>query len=615
MPGTPPVHDGRENISLIASDPGSCAIAGSESEPCSRTGSRDPPGRSASALHLLSVGDGRSAGESHPSQRLIFKLIGSPAGLFTTVSAICLLGVVLPLSLAMYFRTSVVRVPAAADIASSVVTQPATNASTKHVSGHVSSSENSSMATGSFASAVDWWLSTEDGGALLAEQPPLSWDPLLANASEGDAAETIMLCSEERYQEILGIGTSLEAATAFNMARLNHTQTAEVLQALFDPERGVGFNLARITIGTSDFAPLPFYTYDDLNRSTASDEDLDHFSVANDEAYVLPLITKALNASQNGSATDNNDSLLLFASPWSPPSWMKSSRRLQGGHLFPWFRSAYARYLVAFIEAYVERGIHIHALTVQNEPLANKPSYPTSLLMPVGEVAVIRLLGQQLESAGLATRIWCFDHNWEDVWYPEEVLNDTLASSFIEGTAFHFYQGRPESMTKLHEAHPDKKIFFTEGSAFGVKGAEKIVEIFRNWASTYMAWVTMLDSELQPNGGPFKPSPPMLVLDNNLEVHYRFDYYMYGHFSKYVRRRAVRVNSTSANSGGRSSVKHVAFQNQQSASGANNGGSLVLVVVNVHNRSQKIRICHGKHVTAVATLPAMAVATFRWHVA
>jgi len=191
-----------------------------------------------------------------------------------------------------------------------------------------------------------------------------------------------------------------------------------------------------------------------------------------------------------------------------------------------------------------------------------------------------------------------------------------LASAFIEGTAFHFYTGRPESMTKLHEAHPGKKIFFTEGSAFGVKGAAKIIEIFRNWASTYMAWVTMLDSELQPNAGPFKPSPPMLLLDKNtLEVHFRFDYYMYGHFSKYVRRGAVRVNSTSRNSSGKRSVKHVAFQNPERASGANNGGSLVLVIVNVHSRSRRIRIWHRQHVTAVATLPAKAVATFRWHVA
>jgi len=364
----------KDNTSLIASETGSRAIFRSELEEDPGSGSRKPSGHSATVLQLHTVGSRGGTGYCDPLKK--FKIIG-----FAATSTIFLLGGVLPMGVAVYLRTidNVVGVPSAVDIPASDIKPPASNASTTHVLGHASSCENSPTANGSFLSVVDWWLSTEDGGALLANQPPLSWDPLLDNASEGEAVETIMLCNEERYQEILGIGTSLEAATAFNMARLNHTQTEEVLQALFDPERGVGFNLARVTIGTSDFAPLPFYTYDDLSIPTASDEDLDMFSIARDETYILPLITKALNASQNGSGIDSNDSLLLFASPWSPPSWMKSSRRMQGGHLFPWFRRSYARYLVAFVKAYLERGIHIHALTVQNEPLANKRSYPTSL--------------------------------------------------------------------------------------------------------------------------------------------------------------------------------------------------------------------------------------------
>jgi len=620
MQDTPLVHD--DNLDTpLTSDLGAQADVSSRSDLGSDIGLRDPSGQSASVLELGVVAEedraDDRAGQSHPVDKFGLKFLGNLCGLPAVASLTCLLAVALLVGLAVYLctRGDVVSGNAATDVTSSVIRPASAHDSVEHVSRKTSSSDNSSSANLSILPAVDWWLSTEDGGALLAQQLPLPWDPSFENASEGEV-ETIVIRSEERYQEILGIGTSLEATTAFNMARLNHTKIAEVLQALFDPDHGVGFNLARITIGTSDFAPLPFYTYDDLNTSIDCDEDLDQFSIAEDETYVLPLINKALNASQNGSSIDCNDSLLLFASPWSPPSWMKSSRKLQGGHLFPWFRNAYARYLVAFIMAYVERGIHIHALTVQNEPLQNKPSYPTSLLMPVGERAVIRSLGQQLKSANLTTRIWCFDHNWEDLWYPEQVLNDTLAAEFVEGTAFHFYKGRPESMTKLYEAHPDKKIFFTEGSAFGAKGAAKIVEIFRNWASTYMAWVTMLDSELQPNAGPFTPSPSMLLLDKDtLEVEFRFDYYMYGHFSKYIRRGAVRVNSAIADSDGRDSVKHVAFQNQERASGANNGGSLVLVAVNVHERSRRIRIRHGRHVSAVATLPAKAVATFRWHLA
>merc|ERR1719222_280412 len=100
-------------------------------------------------------------------------------------------------------------------------------------------------------------------------------------------------------------------------------------------------------------------------------------------------------------------------------------------------------------------------------------------------------------------------------------------------------------MTRLHEAHPDKRIIFSEGSTFGSFGAAEIVQIFRNWATSYTAWVTMLDEQLRPNSGPFEASPTMLVFDRHSgKVKYRFEYYMYGQFSKFIRRGAVRIDST-----------------------------------------------------------------------
>lgn len=426
--------------------------------------------------------------------------------------------------------------------------------------------------------------------------------------------ECVVVDAGARFQEVLGIGTSLEASTAFNIARLDASRAAEVLRSLFDVDQGIGLNLARITIGTSDFAPLPFYSYDDLDDPSTSDPTLANFSVAADEASVLPLILGVVNASRSRGSAYADDGVLLFASPWSPPAWMKTSHRLEGGGLLPRFHRLYAQYLVSFAEAYARRGVRLHALTVQNEPLAEAGTYPTSLLQPAEEAAVIRLLGPMLEAAGLGTRIWCFDHNWGDLWYPMAVLRDDAAAAFVDGTGFHHYSGGPENMTRLHEAYPDKRILFTEGSTFGVRGAVEIVKIFRNWASTYTAWVTMLDTGLQPNAGPFTPSPTMLLLDNKtLAVRFGFDYHMYGHFSKFVRRGAMRIGSTSALGGEpRGRLPHVAFVNSERASGQGNAMSLVLVVVNPSRSSCSMRLRFGSFVTDLATLPGESVATFRW---
>jgi len=466
------------------------------------------------------------------------------------------------------------------------------------------------------AMAVEWWLSTQDGRTSLAQQPPLLWrrepDIKLQDGDSDDAARDICIDPGTRYQEVLGIGTSLEASTAFNIARLEAARAADVLQALFHVDLGIGFNLARVTIGTSDFAPRPFYSYDDT-RAGATDPGLVNFSLAQDDAYVLPLILAALGASGLPGEERKRDGLLLFASPWSPPAWMKTSRRLEGGYVEPRFRKAYALYLHAFVEAYAHRGVTLHALTVQNEPLAEAKTYPTARMGPEAEREVIGWLGPMLQATGLSTRIWCFDHNWSDLWYPKAVLSDSKTAKFIDGTGFHFYTGSPSAMTELHELHPDKHIIFTEGSTFGAKGAAKIVEIFRNWATTYTAWVTMLDSALQPNAGPFKPSPTMLILNNEtLEVQYRFEFHMYGHFSKFIRRGAVRIASNIAGGLLDDPISHVAFANSEHAAGRGNAGSTVIVVVNTQKQKRKIRLrCNG-YATDVVTLSGESIATFRW---
>lgn len=165
------------------------------------------------------------------------------------------------------------------------------------------------------------------------------------------------------FDQVYGIGTSLEASTSWNMNLLAPPQRATLLKDLFDPEAGVGFSVARITIATSDFTPLPFYSYAD----DGPDPHLATFNVSRDEAYILPAIHDAITA----AGGHGRDTLRLFASPWSAPGWMKDSGSMLGGSLLPEYNSVYATYLLRFLQAYHARGVAVDAITIQNEPLQN----------------------------------------------------------------------------------------------------------------------------------------------------------------------------------------------------------------------------------------------------
>ena len=209
----------------------------------------------------------------------------------------------------------------------------------------------------------------------------------------------------------------------------------------------------------------------------------------------------------------------------------------------------------------------------------------------------------------------CFDHNWRTLPYPEIVLGDAAASPFVAGTAFHKYSGQPSVMTTLHDAFPDKRIFFSEGSEFGVRGAAEMVAIFNNYASTYSAWVTMLDSNMQPNAGPFRPQPTMLELNAvTKEVTFRFEYFMTGQFSKFVRRGARRVLSQVLGSDDerKQGLSVVAFVNGDEACLGDNQNAVVVVVVNDAAAPASLRLKWGDQESRAVVVDPASVATFRW---
>lgn len=406
------------------------------------------------------------------------------------------------------------------------------------------------------------------------------------------ANETVIRVDPSKtYQTIVGIGSSLEHATCYNLSRVSEADRREVLTRLLDRDEGIGMDLMRICIGTSDFTGDPWYTYNDIPKGE-TDPEIENFSIEKDRAYLLPTLK---------IAREINPDLRFVASPWSPPAWMKTSEKITAGRMKEESYAPFARYLIKFLEAYAAEGIPVYAMTVQNEPDYPNPEYPTCHWKPEQQRDFIRdHFGPMLTDIDDPPLLWCWDHNYNYLDFPRTILSDSGAAQYVDGTGFHFYEGEADAMTTLHEEYPDKHIYFTEGSTFGVRGARTIIDIFRNWARCYLAWVTVLDSDRKPNNGPHHASATCIELDTEtLEFTYRFDYYMYGQFSKFIDRGAVRIASTDEPG----FFRNVAFKNPD--------GTHVLIVANDRRVEQAFTVMAGEK-SANVTAPGKCVATLTW---
>ncbi len=452
------------------------------------------------------------------------------------------------------------------------------------------------------ASSVRWWASSVDGKLQLTEQPSREW----SRPAKPNPSAVVKVDSTTRFQPMLGMGSSLEPSTCWNLSRMAPTDRAQLMERVVNPTNGLGMNLMRLCIGTPDFTGDPWYSYDD-QPPCVTDPELKGFSIEKDRRYILPVIQLA---------RQKNPDLLFFASPWSPPGWMKSTGTMIGGHLLPQHYPAYAEYFVRFIQAYAAEGVPIHAVTVQNEPGVDRAKekdpkwhYPSCHWTAEQERDFIRdHLGPAFRRHGLKTLIWCYDHNYNErgtgddpgIAYPRTILADARAAAFVAGVGFHGYVGGPEGMSVFHREFPDRPIYFTEGSVFGINGAVELIERLRNWASSYNAWVTMLDDNGKPNNGPFEASRTMVMLNpETRKPTYHFEYFMSGQFTKFVPRGAQRI----ASNAGDKAFANVAFRNRD--------GVITLIVANTTEQPKPFTIEWGGRSLATGLSPK-SVATFLW---
>ncbi|GAA2099794.1 glucosylceramidase [Kitasatospora saccharophila] len=468
---------------------------------------------------------------------------------------------------------------------------------------------------------VQVWVTTPDGAELLHQRPSVTFH------RGASARATITVDPTQTFQRMDGFGASVTDSAAAVLSSLPPADRDAALRRLFDPADGIGISMLRQPIGSSDFtAAAAHYTYDDVPAGQ-SDFALAHFSIAHDERQILPLLRRARQL---------DPELTVVATPWSPPAWMKTGDSLLEGKLKddPAVYDAYARYLVKFVQAYAAAGVPVDYLTVQNEPQNRKPNaYPGTDLTAEQEEKVIEALGPLLKKASPRTKILGYDHNWAT--HPDDVRNtppgedpetdypyrllDGDAAEWLAGTAYHCYAGDPSAQSALHDAHPDKGIWFTECS--GSHGPDDTpaqtfrstltwharnltVGATRNWAKSVLNWNIALDEHDGPHNGGCGTCTALLTVHDDHGVTTGAEYYTIGHLSKFVRPGAVRIASTSFGTPGwNGQVTDVAFTDPD--------GSTVLVVHNENDAPRDFAVAVGGQ-SFEYTLPGGALATFRW---
>lgn len=442
------------------------------------------------------------------------------------------------------------------------------------------------------------YQTSADGSLMLALSP----DSLPLVIPNGEGVQVIVT-PDEIHQKMEGYGAALTESSAYVlMEYLSDQDRTDILEDLFSPQEGIGISYIRLTMGASDFS-LSNYTYNDLGLGK-TDTSLQAFSLAKDREYLIPVLQEIL-----AIAPDLN----IMATPWTAPAWMKTNERLlDGGNLTPAYYATYAQYFVRYLTELASEGIPIQAITVQNEPL-HQASYPSLRMTSAQQRTFIRdHLGPALAQAGLDTEIMLYDHNWDDVDFPLQILSDPAAKNYVSGSAFHCYAGQVEAMSIVHDAHPDKGIYFTECSGgdwspdFGSNLAWNMENLFvgapRNWAKNVLLWNLALDEKNGPkNGGCTNCRGVITVNSTNGSVTRNVEYALLGHSAQFVRPGACRVETPNTRANG---LSQVAYQNVDQ--------SFVLVAYNHSGQPLEIETQVKDDQVFRYEMPAGALVTFQW---
>ena len=446
-------------------------------------------------------------------------------------------------------------------------------------------------------SHVDVFITARDTGQRLAKAGE---EKLADSAPLTEKQQYIFVDPSKTFQTVLGIGGALTDASAETFYKLPANMQQEILTAYFDPKKGIGYSLGRTSIHSCDYSSES-YTY-----VKNGDTSLDSFDISHDLKYRIPFIKAAL-------AVAGKDNFTLFASPWSPPAWMKDNHdMLHGGQLKPEYYDCWARYFCKFLQAYQEQGVPVWGVTVQNEPMAVQTWESCNFTAEEERDFVKNDLGPELRKQGLKkTKIIVWDHNRSFMYpYASTILDDPKAAKYVWGVGYHWYVGDNfENVKLVKDAFPNTHILFTEGSYgpfdynkitdwhWGENYAVSMIHDFNNGAEGWTDWNILLDENGGPNHVQNNCFAPMHADTKTGQIYCMNSFFYIGHFSKFIRPGAKRIISSSTTD----DLLTTAFVNPD--------GSTAVVVLNLSNNPVNFNLwLHGK--SAGNTSPAHSIITF-----
>lgn len=429
------------------------------------------------------------------------------------------------------------------------------------------------------------------GNLRYSPSGSLTWQ----SADRAQNEDTIILRGVRSKQPILGFGAAFTDAACYVLNQLPEAEREQLLHELFHPDQ-LALSVCRLCIGSSDYA-RSMYSFDE----GGPDPELSRFSIAHDRDYILPILRRARQI---------NSSLFLLASPWSPPGWMKDNNSMLGGTLRKRCLGPYANYIVKFLEAYEAEGVRIDAVSPQNEVDTDQDSRMPACLLPQEiEVEYVgRYLGPAIEAAGLKTKIWLLDHNY-NLWGRAICeLDDEKVRKYTKSIAWHGYIGEPEWVQRVFAAHPDAEMYWTEGGpditdpnylVDWAKWSKTFCEIIRNGLRCIIGWNLALDENGKPNIGPFPCGGLVTVHSGTREIIRSGQYWAFAHYSRAFRRSSTVVQSDSEIK----DIHHVVA--------ANPDGTYAAVLTNTGTARRTVWIKQGKNALEVP-LPPDSVVTLVW---
>ena len=401
---------------------------------------------------------------------------------------------------------------------------------------------------------------------------------------------SVFVNPQKTFQTFMGIGGAITDAAAEVFAKLPKDKQDEFLNSYYSAEKGIGYNIARLSIHSCDFSSASF-TYIEEN-----DKELKTFSIEHDKEFRIPLIKKAIE--RTGS------NLKIYASPWSPPAFMKSNNNmLRGGKLLPEYYDSWATYYTKFIKSYEAENIPIWGITVQNEPMATQ-TWESCIYAAEEERDFLKNhLGPTMEREGLGDKkIIVWDHNRDLITDRANIIfSDPEASKYAWGIGFHWYEtwagGEPmfDNLSNVAESFPSKNLIFTEGCAESFRSdhyeywpnaeryGKSMINDFNRGTVAWTDWNILLDEIGGPNHVGNFCFAPVHANTKTGELIYTPSYYYIGHFSKFVRANAKRVSSTAS----RSHLLTTSFINEDR--------TIVTVIMNQSDLSINYRLYIGRN--------------------